>query len=211
MTIRILHEDGDLLAVAKPAGRIVIPGRGVEEPSLVDELSAAHGRLWVVHRLDREVSGALVFAKNAETHRALSLAFERRDVEKVYLAIVNGKVPTEGVIDAPLRAFGSGRMAVDPRGKPSVTRYRPIRSAGELTLLEVKPETGRRHQIRAHLYSIGRPIVNDAKYGPPAGEPGRIMLHAIRIAFDDCGQRLSISCPIPPEFAETLRRAEQPS
>lgn len=182
--LRIVYEDACLLAVDKPAGLLVIPGRGPEAgPVLLDAVTRHIGtKAFVVHRIDRETSGLVLFAKDAATHAALSRLFEKRRVRKSYLAVVSGAVAGPGRISAPIREFGSGRMGVDPRGKDAETKYRPLKTWGEppVTLLAVEPRTGRRHQIRVHLYSIGHPVLGDPQYGP--GRPGaagaRLMLHA---------------------------------
>lgn len=196
----MLYQDAALVAIDKPVGLASIPERDLDLACAQRALERQLGRrLWVVHRLDKEVSGALVFALTPEAHRALSLAFERREVAKDYLALVHGRVlADEGVIEAPIHQFGSGRMGVDARGKPSTTRYTvlersPADAAPALTLVRASPVTGRRHQLRVHLYHLGHPIVGDPRYGDPAlqrAHPGlghglgpRLMLHACRIAL----------------------------
>lgn len=227
-----IYQDERVVAVDKPAGMLVIPGRGPgREPSLVDLLEAHLGkRPFVVHRIDRETSGLVLFALDASTHRELSLAFERRQVRKTYLAVVLNKMAgPEGSIDLPLREFGSGRVAVDERGKPSRTEYRvlspvPEDSGGPPphhtppgvrsqmpggTLLEVHPVTGRRHQIRVHLYSLGHPVLGDTRYGNPrpVGGAPRLMLHAWKLELADGTSRLvlppltvapPVDFPLPP-------------
>lgn len=210
LSIPAIHEDDHWLAVNKPAGALVIPGRGPDEQeSLVEILSRESGRkLFVVHRLDRDASGLLLFAKDAETHRALSIAFERRDVKKTYLALVQGTVEKNGVIDKPIHKFGSGRMGVDPRGKPSVTRYRIKERLRGATLLEVNPESGRRHQIRVHLYSLGHRIAGDSLYGhetAKAENTPRLMLHALRLSLPDpAGGVLELSAEPGADFESAL-------
>ena len=162
-TPEILYEDDGLLALSKPAGVLVIPGRGgTDRESLVERLSRERSRkLFVVHRLDREASGLVLFAKDRESHRYLSGLFEARQVRKIYWAVVEGTVDKDGVIDRPVHAFGSGRMGVDDRGKPSETRFRVRERFPGATWLEVEPLTGRRHQIRVHLYFAGHPLPMD--------------------------------------------------
>lgn len=209
--IEVVHDDDHLLAVAKPAGMLAVAQRGSP-----DEPESAHGqasrlagaRLFVVHRLDRETSGLLVFAKDAETHRHLSLAFETRQVEKVYLAAVLGTLDAQaGEVDEPIRAFGSGRMGVHPRGKPAQTRWVVLERLPDADLLEVRPVTGRRHQLRVHLYAIGHPVLGDTRYGRPrpVGGAPRLMLHARELSFTDPGGRpISVRREPPGDFAEVL-------
>ncbi|MBI4375077.1 MAG: RNA pseudouridine synthase [Elusimicrobia bacterium] len=181
--LKIVHEDDCLLAVDKPAGLPVIPARGQAPEPLVAVLAWQGWKLFVVHRLDRETSGLIVFAKDEQTHRRLCLAFENRQVRKSYLALVQGALEQGGDIDAPLKEFGSGRVAVSPDGKNSRTRYRVRERLRESTLLQVEPLTGRRHQIRAHLFSIGHPVLGDRLYGRPrpVGGVSRLMLHALAL------------------------------
>ncbi|MBI4396046.1 MAG: RNA pseudouridine synthase [Elusimicrobia bacterium] len=209
--LNVLYEDPRLIAVSKPAGQLTIPGRGpsLEEP--LREQVSAHigGKAFVVHRLDREASGLVLFAKDAETHRRVSQQFESRRVKKTYLALVLGPAgPAGGTIDSPLREFGSGRMGVDPRGKASLTRYRVLERLPKAALLEVMPVTGRRHQIRVHLYSIGHPILGDARYGNerPVGNAPRLMLHACRMALErGPADTLTVTAPPTEDFVRILK------
>ena len=129
-TWEVLHEDADLVALDKPAGRLVIPGRGPAEPTLQEEAERRFGRLWVVHRLDRGTSGVLVFARSAAAHRSLNLAFEGREVEKRYLALVRGHPPPEARLTVALAPGRRGRTRAaepsDPRGKAAVTLVRRL-------------------------------------------------------------------------------------
>lgn len=207
----ILYEDGDLIALDKPDGTASIPGRGPRQGSLLDDLQRVlPGRPFIVHRLDREVSGVILFAKNERAHRALNVQFERREVRKTYLALLAGAVDgDQGVIDRPVRQFGSGRMGVDPRGKPSITEYRVRERFPEHTLVEAEPLTGRRHQLRVHFYSSGHPIAGDMRYGDRALQErvGRLMLHALRIRFrTPAGQELVLEAPLPASFLRVLEQ-----
>jgi tRNA pseudouridine32 synthase/23S rRNA pseudouridine746 synthase len=126
-TIDIVYEDDHLLALSKPVGQLVIPGRDRDEESLVTILTQRRGcKVYVIHRLDREASGLVLFAKDAATHRQLSGQFETRRVRKVYWAVVEGRITADGIVDSPIRQFGSGRMGTDVRGKPSLTRYQVL-------------------------------------------------------------------------------------
>ncbi|MCP5419617.1 MAG: RluA family pseudouridine synthase [Gammaproteobacteria bacterium] len=206
----ILLETRDVIAVDKPAGLAAIPERDPTRVCLLAQLAEHYGeKLYVVHRLDKEVSGVMVFARNAHAHRYLNDQFCRRAVAKTYTALAHGRlIADQGAIDQPLHQFGSGRVAVDDRrGKPSLTEYRVAERLTGYTLLDVTPLSGRRHQIRAHLYSIGHPLVGDRRYGDP-GEQARfprLMLHARRLAFTlPDGNSLAIAAPLPESFTEVL-------
>jgi RluA family pseudouridine synthase len=216
--MEILFENDDLIAVHKPEGIATIPERTRTSPSLIERLrSLVPGTLYVVHRLDKEVSGVLLVAKNAGAHRFLNDAFSQRRVGKTYRALVHGSLEeTQGTIDRPIRQFGSGRMGVDAaRGKPSVTVYAVLERFGEYTEVHAFPRTGRRHQIRVHCYAIGHPIVGDRQYGthPVPEGVGRLMLHAEAIRLElPSGEELAVSSPLPASFTEALRvlRGGQP-
>lgn len=211
----ILYEDDGLLAVSKVSGDLVIPGRGTDRPSLVERLSAkSGGKLFVVHRLDRGASGLVLFARDRESHRTLSALFEGRRVRKTYWAVVEGEVEQQdGLVDRPIRAFGSGRMGVDGRGKPSETRFRVLERFSRAALLEVNPLTGRRHQIRVHLFALGHPILGETVYGSgfPVGGAPRLMLHALRLAFPWKGDDgFALSCPPSGDFMNFLEILRNP-
>ncbi len=223
--VAVLLADDHLLAVDKPAGRLVIPGRGTGEPSLREELEEIHGRLWVVHRLDRGTSGVLLFARTAEAHRALNLAFDRGEPAKRYLALVRGAPPAERRIEVAIAPARRGRMrparAADPRGKPSATVVRLVEAfpprpwaGGALALVEALPETGRTHQIRVHLSAAGFPLTLDPDYGddaPLSGPDGAILLartplHAARleVRHPADGRALAIEAPLPADMARAI-------
>jgi RluA family pseudouridine synthase len=202
---RILFQNDDILAVEKPEGIASIPGAKGDE-CLLSMLSATFPeKLYVVHRLDKDASGVILFATNPQAHKYLNHQFSNRCIRKTYLALTHGNVEkTSGVINGPLRQFGSGRMGVDPqRGKASITEYRVTQRFGPYTLVEAYPLTGRRHQIRVHLYSIGHPIVGDLRYGDRDAQRAypRLMLHALKIACRlPSGQEVTIQAPIPESF-----------
>ncbi len=221
----VLHEDAQLLAVDKPAGRLVIPGRGRDELSLVEELSAVHGRLWVVHRLDRGTTGVLLFARTAAAHRLLNIAFDLGEPRKRHRALVAGTPAPELRVDVPLAAARRGRMrparAADPRGKASATVFRLIEAfpprpwaGGTLSLVEAFPETGRTHQIRVHLAHAHHPLAVDPDYGsedPLLGPDGRTLLdrtplHAIRLELvhPETRQPLVLEAPLPADMAAAI-------
>jgi RluA family pseudouridine synthase len=203
----VLFEDDRLIAVAKPAGQAAIPGRGDIGEPLNKELERRLGvRLWVVHRLDREASGIMVFAKSAEAHAALCKDFESRRAEKRYLAVVAGALTGDGRADMALKEFGSGRVAPSPQGKHSLTRWTFLRALRGATLLKVEPLTGRRHQIRAHLAALGHPLLGDPLYGPaprPIGGAKRLMLHAHTLHLPASGLA-ELRCEPGPDFESVL-------
>ena len=224
--LKVLYLDAHLLAVDKPAGRIVIPGRGAPERTLQDEAAAAHGRLWIVHRLDRGTSGVLLFARTPEAHRAVNLAFDRGEPAKRYLAIVRGEVPVRAVLDSAIAAGRRGRMRAvapdDPRGKRARTEIRLLESFPErpplpaLSFVEATPRTGRTHQIRVHLASAGAPLAVDPEYGEagPLRDGGGAMLlartplHAasLELLHPASGRALRIEAPLAPDLAVLLAR-----
>jgi RluA family pseudouridine synthase len=217
----LLHEDDDVVAADKPSGEPVIAARG-EPPELClqKRLERQLGaRLWVVHRIDRDASGVVVFARNAQAHRALSLAFEHREAHKTYLAFVTGVLaPARGRLDVPLHPARKGKTRParpGERGQQSAaTDYatqRTWRLGGETaSLVEAHPVTGRHHQIRVHLRSAEAPILFDPLYGrgfaPGAltGAPcSRLALHARRIEIAAPRGRgtLVVEAPLAPDLA----------
>jgi len=226
--LAILFEDARLLAVDKPAGLVAHPAYKHPDGTLADLVfarQAARGeaRPWLLHRLDRETSGVVLFAKTEEARRSLVRQFERHAVRKRYLALVTGAPPEgAGEIDAPLRRDPADRRRtiVAPDGRPSRTRYRVLAARGGHALVLAEPVTGRTHQIRAHLASVGAPLVGDARYlpagsegplpegSPAAGAAPRAMLHAWRIdaRSPGPGAPFAISAPPPGDFLAAAAR-----
>jgi RluA family pseudouridine synthase len=209
---------------------LAIRGGFGEEPYLAQILEPDFGRLWIVHRLDRETSGVIVFARSAAAHRDLNTQFEGRDVAKVYHALTVGVPPWEKKqVDLALRRDGDRRhrTVIDAaRGKPSLTRFAVLERFPGFALLEARPRTGRTHQIRAHLRAIGFPIIGDTLYGGDSelllsmlhaeeNVPGtadrvliaRAALHALSIAFTHprTGDPLHFSAPYPDDISHTLQ------
>ena len=196
-TLKLLHIDDALLVVVKPAGMLSVPGLGAGlHDNLSTRVQALHADARVVHRLDQATSGLMLFARGAAMQRALSMAFEARQVHKHYVAVVTGEVDGEsGSIDAPLIADWPHRprQKVDlQHGKPALTHWRVLERALDrvhsvhTTRLELQPVSGRTHQLRVHLQSIGHAIVGDALYAAAAAQEPRstrLMLHATRIAL----------------------------
>jgi RluA family pseudouridine synthase len=215
----LLHEDPDLVAVAKTAGEAVIAARGEPRSRCLQKRleSRLRRRLWVVHRIDRDASGVVVFALNADAHRVLSLAFEHRQVTKNYAAFVAGSIePPRGRIETPLHAARRGKARParpdEPGAQPSSTEYVTRRrwTLPVASLLEVHPLTGRHHQIRVHLRAAGTPILFDPLYGRGlmpealAGAPcARLALHSRRIDVPAPrgGGRVIVEAPLPADLA----------
>jgi RluA family pseudouridine synthase len=209
--ISILFEDEDIVAANKPEGLASIPERDKDKESLLASLSVQlQKRLFVVHRIDKEVSGVILFAKNESAHRWLNEQFSKRAVRKTYVALAHGVIDQEhGTIEKALRQFGSGRVGIDPRrGKLSSTTFRVTRRFTAYTLVDAIPLSGRRHQIRVHFYSIGHPLVGDLRYGDRSLQQGfpRLMLHAKRVDFQPpAGPDVTIEAPLPDSFSAVLK------
>jgi RluA family pseudouridine synthase len=227
----LLWIDDSLLAINKPAGLPALPdGYDPQAPHVKSALEGFYGPLWIVHRLDRDTSGVLALARTPTTHRNLSLQFENRTVVKIYHALVSGSPPwEERRVTLPLRpdADRQHRTLVDARqGKPAITNLCVLERFGLYTLVEARPETGRAHQIRVHLASLGLAVVADALYGSSAGvylshikpryKPsrtqeapllGRLGLHAcaLKLQHPDTGDLINLEAPYPQDLATTLR------
>jgi 23S rRNA pseudouridine1911/1915/1917 synthase len=224
IAVPVLYEDADVIAVDKPAGMVVHAGAGVNTGTLVnallhrfESLSAVGGPLrpGIVHRLDRYTSGVLLVAKTDAAHQALAAQFSWREVEKVYLALVHGLITRDqGRIETPISRDPVRRVRMTARGlrgRSAITEFRVLRRFQKFTYLEVRIGTGRTHQIRVHLSSIGHPVAGDRLYGAPGtveGRPplGRYFLHAHRIAFrqPSTGERIVVESPLPAELAEWM-------
>jgi len=164
----ILFENDDYVAIDKPSGFLSIPDREGVEPSVKSVLRQWYGNIFTVHRLDRDTSGLIVFAKNEAAHRYLSMIFEERDVDKIYLGIVKGSPPgIKGAIEEPIMEHPTrpNVMVINKHGKPSLTEYEVLEDFGIYSLVQFRIYTGRTHQIRVHMQSIGHPIVCDEVYG----------------------------------------------
>ncbi len=229
VALNIVHEDHDLLVVDKPAGMVVHPSIGHSSGTLVNaimahcqDLSGIGGveRPGIVHRLDKDTSGLLVIAKNDRAHLSLVKQFQSREVEKVYLALVHGRIREErGVIDLPVGRDRIDRKKMSSRtlrGKAALTKWVVMEYFRFFTLLEVRIETGRTHQIRVHLSGLGHPVVGDPLYGGARRRGdmdahtinlikvmSRQALHAARLSFAHPVSRewLSFVSPLPPDFA----------
>jgi 23S rRNA pseudouridine955/2504/2580 synthase/23S rRNA pseudouridine1911/1915/1917 synthase len=180
--LEIIFENEDFVSINKPAGMLSIPDRTQSEPSLKDILATKYESIFTVHRLDKETSGVIVFAKNETAHKYLSQQFENRETEKYYLGLVQGKlsekkgVIEEAIIEHPVK---KGLMTTARKGKPSITEYEVLEETGGYSLVQCKILTGRTHQIRVHMKFIGHTIVCDELYGSP--QP--ILLSSIKKNF----------------------------
>jgi 23S rRNA pseudouridine1911/1915/1917 synthase len=220
--LEILYEDSDLIVINKAAGMTVHPGAGQREHTLVNALlhhcpalSGIGGkeRPGIVHRLDKETSGCLVAAKNDITHRELSKQFAARTVEKIYLALVSGKLRNQrGIIEERIGRHPvlRQRMSVSsPRGRAAKTEYRVLRSSEQASLVECRLHSGRTHQIRVHLHHLGHPVLGDKVYAPRlANNLPRQMLHAWKLAF--CHPRThewkNFEGPLPEDFKSAIAK-----
>jgi 23S rRNA pseudouridine1911/1915/1917 synthase len=216
----IAYEDEHLLVIDKPPGVVVHPARGHRQGTLVQALAGkvAGGeypdRPGIVHRLDRDTSGLLVVARSDAVHATLKAALARRDIVREYLALVEGRPSARrGTIDAPLGRDRRVRTRISTDtddGREAVTHFEVERALPHDTLLRVRLETGRTHQIRAHLLAIGHPVAGDPEYGTP-GRHGlrRQFLHAARLAFPHpvSGVPIDLASPLPDDLAAALERA----
>jgi 23S rRNA pseudouridine1911/1915/1917 synthase len=222
--LRIVHVDDDLAVVDKPAGMVVHPAPSHRGPTLVDELGDLLGggadpeRPGIVHRLDKGTSGLLVVARGDEAHAALQGQVQRREVERVYLALTRGRLASRtGTIDAPIgrAARKRHRMAVSgAASRQARTHFTVLELLGAESYLEARLETGRTHQIRAHFAAIGHPLVGDVTYGGEAKYGlERQFLHAHRLAFDHpvSHERMSFSSELPGDLAIALAAAREPA
>jgi 23S rRNA pseudouridine1911/1915/1917 synthase len=214
----IIYEDNDLLVIDKPAGLSVHPGPGHLTHTLANAVlhylpglaaEAESLRPGIVHRLDKDTSGLIIVAKNRVAQANLSDQFKERTVAKTYITLVKGKLtPENGVIEADIGRDPKHRqkMAVVTSGKEARTDYKVIKYYDNHTLLEIKPETGRTHQIRVHLAAIGYPVVGDYTYGPADRRLPRQFLHAAKISFNlpSSGKRVEFTSPLPPDLEKVL-------
>jgi 23S rRNA pseudouridine1911/1915/1917 synthase len=214
--LAILHEDDDILVVLKSHGLLTVATEREKETTAQAYLNQylkikGEERVHVVHRLDRETSGVLVFAKNFEAREKLKDKFAAHDVDRVYIAIIEGSIePPAGTIRSNLRERRDLRMeSVDfhPDAKPAVTHYRTIQSVGGWSMLEITLETGRKNQIRTHLSEAGHPVAGDRMYGSALNPLGRLGLHAKLLGFDHPGngKHLVFTAPVPKVFRELFK------
>lgn len=231
LKLDILFENDAFIAINKPAGLLSIPDREGKEPSLKSALREKYGNIFTVHRLDRETSGVILFAKDEATHKYLSGIFEDREVEKVYQGLVQGTLPQQkGSIDLPImeHPVKPGVMVVNKHGKASLTDYEVVEELSLYSLVQFRIHTGRTHQIRVHMQALGHPIVCDEVYGE--GRPvflssikrnfklskaeeqerpilARLALHSHLLHFKDAGGEFhTIEAPLPKDMRALLQQ-----
>ena len=227
----IVFEDDNLVALNKPSGLLSIPDREGKEPSLKTYLKDYYGDIFTVHRLDRDTSGLIIFAKNAEAHKHLSIQFESRKTVKIYQGLVIGMLPKEqDTIIAPIaeNTVRRGVMLIHRRGKEAITDYQLLESFKQFSWVQFQIHTGRTHQIRVHAKEIGNPIVCDSVYGD--GKPvlvsslkskfklsknlldeqpilNRLALHAFQLQIESLnGVFLSLEAPLNKDLKATLQQ-----
>ncbi len=210
----IIYEDESVIVIDKPAGIIShARGRYWDEPSVASfirqkiSFNGQNERAGIVHRLDRATSGVMICAKNSQALKYLQKQFGNRTVSKTYLAIVNGKMkPQEAIIDLPISRNPKKpqTMMVEDGGKAAITEYATLETSSKYSLIELRPKTGRTHQLRVHLNYIGKPIIGDLVY---SGEPAeRLFLHAssLQIILPSTGEVAIFQSPLPSVFTEKL-------
>lgn len=230
----IVFENEDLVAINKPSGLLTIPDRMQSERSLKDMLIEKYGSIFTVHRLDKDTSGLVLFAKNETTHKYLNTIFEERQVEKFYVGVVIGMPVNEtGLIDAPIMEhhITKGMMVVHTKGKPSQTGYEVLEANKHYSLVSFQLYTGRTHQIRVHSKNIGHPLACDPLYGD--GKPvllsavkkkfklskhdeaerpmiSRLALHSYKLRFtDEHGTKMELEADIPKEFKALMTQLKK--
>ena len=232
--LNIIYEDDNFIAINKPAGLLSIPDRMQSEPSLKDLLLKKYGSIFTVHRLDKDTSGIIIFAKNEQTHKYFSQLFEGRNIEKYYVGVVIG-MPTEssGLIEAPISELPlqKGTMCIHRNGKPSSTSYEVMESNKHFSLLSFQLHTGRTHQIRVHSKSIGHPLACDPIYGD--GKPvllsnvkknfklskhedeerpmiNRLALHSYKLIFNDENDKhFELIAEVPKQFTALMKQIKK--
>jgi len=231
----IIFENDDFVAVNKEPGMLTIPDRHDEtQQSLYKLLTQKYGKIFIVHRLDRETSGLILFAKNEETHKYLSQLFEQRKIEKKYLGIIRGSMPSKnGSVNEPIaeHPYHKGEMIISKKGKPSITDYEVLEDYGIYSLVQFDIHSGRTHQIRVHTKSLGHPIICDTVYGD--GKPillssfkkkyklsqhdleerpiiNRVGLHSHSLHFKDIRQeKFSLEAPLPKDMKALLQQLKK--
>lgn len=220
MGLRILHEDADLIVIDKEAGLLSVAGGEEKEMTAYRQLmehvrrESAENRIFVLHRLDRDTSGVMMFAKNEQVQQTLQNAWKEMVKERLYVALVEGRVrKPEGTVSSWLKETSTLMMYSSPHpngGQHAVTHYRLLEAGSHYSLLEIKLETGRKNQIRVHMQDIGHPVAGDKKYGAISKTVGRLGLHARVLAFlhPATGELMRFETEIPKPFLNVLRTVQ---
>jgi len=231
----IIFENEDFIAINKSAGMLTIPDRHDESQlSLYKILSQQYGKIFIVHRLDRDTSGLVLFAKNETSHKYLSQLIEKRNIEKIYIGIVRGTLPHEsGSIEEPIaeHPFHKGEMIINKKGKPSLTEYKVLEDYGIYSVVQFNIHSGRTHQIRVHMKFTGHPIACDPVYGD--GKPillssfkkkyklskedeeerplvNRLALHSHQLNFNDAHKNMhALEAPVPKDIKALLQQLKK--
>lgn len=220
--LKIIYEDTDLIIVDKPPGLTTHPSPGQTEHTLINAVLAYYPGLaelgdtmrpGIVHRLDKDTSGLIIIAKNTTAQLNLIRQFKEREVKKTYITLVKGHLsPEQGIIEAPIgrHTIDRTRMTVTTGGRPARSEYKVKKYVGDYTLLEVKPETGRTHQIRVHLAAIGSPVVGDAIYGYKVPFLKRQFLHAHKLKFKlpSSGEMVELTSELAEDLKAALRNIQ---
>ncbi len=230
MHLDIIFENDDFVAINKPSGLLSIPDRIGKERSLKDYLKERYGSIYTVHRLDRDTSGIILFAKTDESHKELSLLFEGREMEKFYVGLVNGQmIHSKGTIDAPIMEHPgkTTKMITHVKGKVSITDYEVLESFRLFSWVQFQIHTGRTHQIRVHMQHLGHSIVCDEIYGDPKPillssikrnfklakatdeeKPilSRLALHSFKLKFSLAEQKFELETPVPKDLKALLQQ-----
>jgi 23S rRNA pseudouridine1911/1915/1917 synthase len=233
--LNIIYENDDFVAVNKEAGMLTIPDRHDDtQLSLYKLLTQKYGKVFIVHRLDRDTSGLILFAKNEAAHKYLSQLFEQRNIEKYYLGIVRGSMPAKtGSVNEPIaeHPYHKGEMIISKKGKPSLTDYAMLEDYGIYSLVQFNIHSGRTHQIRVHTKSLGHPIISDTVYGD--GKPillssfkkkyklsqhdeeerpivNRLALHSSQLTFTDMHHiKHALEAPLPKDMKALLQQLKK--
>jgi 23S rRNA pseudouridine1911/1915/1917 synthase len=233
LTDYLVFENDDLIALNKPSGLLSIPDREGKEISLKVLLQEKYPQIFTVHRLDKDTSGLIVFAKNEETHRNLSMQFAERQTEKIYLGLVLGSlIEKKGTVNKPIaeNTVKKGTMIIHQRGKESITDYEVIEDFGIYSWLQFRIHTGRTHQIRVHMKDIGHPVACDELYGDDKPillssfkskfklskkeeeeRPilNRLGLHAFKLKFSNGGRGFELEAPVSKDLKATIQQLEK--
>jgi 23S rRNA pseudouridine1911/1915/1917 synthase len=234
--LEIIYEDESIVLINKPSGLLTVADRfQIESHHLQSILRKKYGEIFTVHRLDRDTSGLICFAKNAEVHKILSEQFEHRDIEKYYVALVEGSVPASGEIDEPLVMSETkpGTMKVHKKGKPSLTTYELVKDYELFSHVDIRIHTGRMHQIRVHFNHIGHPLFIDPVYGKremfmlselkgkkfkmgkfsEEEKPliTRLTLHSSKLVFTHplTNEKMTFEAPLPKDIKALINQADK--